>query len=215
MQIYKKDVIVSGTIQAVVQHGVDDEFDHQKTERLREVIRDLEKSTILSILSGNTIGGVTATRTQRGIRSALATNAASIGTLTESWFGNTIKLAWDNGGSDLNLTVIDSTGKRLVDGFQGSAKQVIQGQGDNLFRNWVDTYQSTFGTMRIVLSRWMPNLELFNLASGRCRVVPLRQRSFQFIETARTGDSRKGFVVGEYTTEVRNEAGMSRAKFTG
>jgi hypothetical protein len=49
------------------------------------------------------------------------------------------------------------------------------------------------------------------LASPRVKVVPLRGRSFQFERVAKTGDSEKGMVLGEYTTEVKNEEGLAKA----
>lgn len=45
-QIFTASVSVSGTMQAVRAHGVADEADYQKQERLRELLRDLENTVI-------------------------------------------------------------------------------------------------------------------------------------------------------------------------
>lgn len=210
VQLFKKDVIVSGTQEAVtLLGGVNDEFTYQQQQRVREALRDLEKAVILGILSGNTIGSASARRTLKGLRSFIGTNAQSVGaTLTESWLGNTIKKAWDQGGTDVDLIVAGVNYKRTIDGFNSSRKLISN--DDSRYSQLVSEYESTFGVMRVVLSRWMPPAEALIIASQRVKVLPLQGRSFQFKEVASQGDSRKGMVLGEYTVEVRNEEGMAR-----
>lgn len=209
VQIYKKDVVVSGTRQAVANlAGVTDEFGYQKANRLKEMLRDLNKSVILSILSGNTIGTAAAPRTMRGLRASITTNVQSIGTITDSYLGNLIKAAWDNGGVDVDAIVIDSAWKRLVDNLNGSRIRTVN--NENRFRNLIQEYEGTYGTQRVVLDRWMLPNTAFAISTNRIKVVPLRGRTFQYMDVARTGDSMKGFIVGEYTLEVKNEDGLSR-----
>lgn len=193
----KKDVIVSGTAEAVtLLGGIQDEFTYQQQQRIREILRDLEKAVVLGILSNNSIGSATARRTLKGVRSYIATNAQSVGpTLTESWLGNSIKAAWDNGGTDVDVILAGVNYKRLIDQYNASRKLI--GNEDAKFSNLVTEYESTFGVMKVVLSRWMPSSELLILSSQRVKVLPLQGRSFQFKEVASTGDSRKGMVLGE------------------
>lgn len=210
IQLFKKDVIVSGTMEAVTQlGGIDDEFTYQQAGRITEIVRDLEKAVVLGILSGNTIGSTTARRTLDGIRNVISTNVQSVGaSLTESWLGNTIKLAWDQGGTDCNLIYAGVNYKRIIDTF--TATRVQQNPRDPRFTNLVSEYESTFGLLSVMLGRWMPANELLILATNRINIPPLQGRSFQFREVASQGDSRKGMVVGEYTVELRNEEGMAR-----
>jgi hypothetical protein len=210
LQLFKKDVIVSGTQEAVTQlGGINDEFTYQQQQRIREALRDLEKAVILGILSGNTIGSATARRTMKGLRSFITTNAQSVGaTLTESWLGNSLKAAWDQGGTDVDVILAGVNYKRIIDQFNASRKLIPN--EDSKFSNLVSEYESTFGVMRVVLSRWMPANEALILSSQRIKVLPLQGRSFQFKEVASQGDARKGMVLGEYTVEVRNEEGLAR-----
>lgn len=212
VQLIKKDVIVSGTQEAVtLLGGVNDEFTYQQQQRVREALRDLEKAVVLGILSGNTIGSATARRTMKGLRSFVATNVQSVGsTLTESWLGNTIKSAWDNGGTDVDVILAGVNVKRTIDTFNSSRKLIPN--EDLRFTQLVSEYESTFGVMKVVLSRWMPAGEAIIMASQRIKVLPLQGRSFQFREVASQGDSRKGMILGEYTLEVRNEEGMSQIR---
>lgn len=145
----------------------------------------------------------------RGIRSFLTTNVQSVGpTLTESWLGNAIKAAWDQGGTDVDVIVCGVNYKRIIDSFNASRKMVSN--DDTKFNQLLSEYESTFGLMKVVLSRWMPANEALVLSTQRVKVLPLQGRSFMFKEVASQGDSRKGMVLGEYTIELRNEEGMSR-----
>lgn len=208
-QIFKRDLVVSGTVQAVTQlGGITDETDYQKQQRMRETIRDLEKAVIRGRALGNTLGSATAYRTMDGVIARLTTNAQSIATLTESWLGNVLQNAWDAGGTDIDILCVDANWKRTIDGWNTSRVRVVN--DETLYRNLVTTYESVFGVQRVILSRWMPANSLLAVSSRRVHVVPLQGRSYQFIPVAATGDAVKGMVIGEYTVEIRNEEGMAR-----
>jgi hypothetical protein len=128
--------------------------------------------------------------------------------LTESWFGTAIQDAWTQGGTDLDLVVAGVNYKRIIDSWNSTRKLIPN--DDRRYINAVSEYESTFGMLTIMLSRWMPANEALIISTSRTKVVPLQKRSFQFREVVSQGDSRKGFVVGEYTLEVKNESGMSR-----
>jgi hypothetical protein len=76
---------------------------------------------------------------------------------------------------------------------------------ETTFRTAVEVYESDFGVQRVIMSRWLPEDMLLVLDSSRIKVVPLAGRSFAYEELAKTGDSIRGQVVGEYTIELRNE----------
>jgi hypothetical protein len=43
-------------------------------------------------------------------------------------------------------------------------------------------------------------------------VLPMQGRSFFYEEMGKSGDNRKGMVVGEYTTEVYHPSAMARLR---
>ena len=69
----------------------------------------------------------------------------------------------------------------------------------------MSVYESDFGVCRVVMSRWMPSDSLLLLDSSRVQVMPLQGRSFHYKPLSVDGDSSRGLVVGEYTTEFKNE----------
>lgn len=210
VQLFKEDVIVSGTQSAVSLHGgIEDEYEYQKQKKITEAVRNLEKAVIMGIASGNSIGSNSARRTMAGMRALITTNVRSVGpTLTESWLGTAIQDAWSQGGTDVNLILCGVAHKRLIDNFNATRKLIPN--DDSRFSNLVSVYESTFGAMTIMLSRWMPSSEALVLATPRIKVVPLQKRSFTAKDVLSQGDSRKGMVIGEYTLEFRNQAAMAR-----
>jgi hypothetical protein len=210
-QIIKKDIIVSGTMQAVTQlGGVSNEFDYQKEKRTREIIRDLEKAAILGKTSGNSIGSSTAYRTMKGIWDFIATNSTSCATITPSALNDAMKGAYDAGASDLDLIVCDPLWKKVVDQFNESAIRVNDPSGPEMYSRQVRFFEGSFGAARVISSRWMPAKSLMVLSTQRVKVLPLQGRSFHYEAVAKTGDSEKGMVIGEYTVEVNQESGLAK-----
>lgn len=212
-QIFKKDIIISGTVEAQ-EHlgGVTNEMDYQRTQRLRESLRDLEKAMIRGKTSLNTIGSTTAFRTMDGVLARLVTNVTtlgSVGALTSSRLDDIIEGAWDQGGTDLDLIVADSKFKKQIGTFNATRIDVVNRDGRHF--NNVNVFEGTFGEHEVILGRWMPKNSLMVISTQRVNVPPLRGRSYRFVPVSRTGDAEKGMIIGEYTVEVHNEEGMAQA----
>lgn len=208
VQLFRRDVIVSLTEMAVTHIGVANELEHQKMNRTRELLLDIERALIIGKSSGNTIGSSTAYRTAKGIWDSISTNATSTGTLTTTYLEDVIQDAWEAGGTDCNLIVCDAAWKRVIDSWNSSRVEVMN--EDSAYRQRVTVYEGTFGVFRVLLNRWMPANSLMVLAPNRIKVVPLAGRSPAYYPVARTGDAEKGYVATELTFEVKSEAGMSR-----
>jgi hypothetical protein len=202
-QIMKVGVKLSGTAQAVGWLTTGDKLADAKVMRLRELLRDLEKTILLGRTDVATIGSDTARRTMAGIVCSLATNVVSCATLTESALGNLLQKCYDQGSKDVDLIVAPPKQKRVISGWNGSRIHVTNEV--NAYRNVVEIYESDFGAQRVIMNRWLPDDTILALDSGRIKVVPLRGRSFQYEELAKGGDYARGQVVGEYTLELRNE----------
>jgi len=210
-QIFKTDVIVSGTVEATRKlGGISSEFDYQRQLRMRELLRDLEKAVIRGKSFGNTLGSASAYRTFNGVLNQITTNVTSVGSLTQAALDAAIKAAWVRGGfkSGRGVILADANWKLEIDSYNNSRIQVQQ--PDPAFRQNIMTYENAFGSFEVHLNRWMPANSAVVLEPARVKVLPLSGRSFQFKPVATTGDSSRGILLGEYTVEVAGEDGMAK-----
>jgi hypothetical protein len=216
-QIFTAAVSVSGSMQAARAHGVADEVDYQKQERLRELLRDLENCVINGVAPGATPqGSSTVRRTMNGLLRIIQSNVfqpdtgamppgggAGSDELNEPVLNAAMRLIWEQSAGKIDTIVVSGVQKRKINQFVSSQRRF--GPGDQRASDLVSVYESDFGVCRVVLSRWVPADKVLLLDSSRIEVMPLSGRSFQYKTLGATGDSVDGQLVGEYTLECRNE----------
>ena len=216
VQLYQKPVNVSDTQRAVdLLGGVGDEYSYQVTQRTREIVRDLEKNTILGVASGNSYGSASAYRTTKGLwRSIPAGTTKSAASFSESFLVNeVIRSAWDNGATDLDAIVADGNLKRSLDELADS--RIRTTQDEETYRTEINVFESSFGRQQILpANRWMPVNSLIVFGSDRVNVVNLQGRSFQNVPLSRVGHAERTMITGEYTLEVKNVTGHAKAYLT-
>lgn len=217
MQIFTAGISVSGSLLAARQHGVDDELDYQKQERLRELLRDLENTVINGVSAGSDPqGSSTVRRSMNGIIPTIQSNSFIPGlggipdgagtsgdVLTEEMLNAALEQVWDTSSGTVDTIVLNGTQKRALNSFIGSERRF--GADDEVFKNLVSVYESDFGVCKVILTRWVPSDTVLMLDSSRLSVVPMAGRSFHFKPLASVGDSFSGQMIGEYTLEMRNE----------
>lgn len=216
-QIFAATVDVTGTMQAARQHGVSDELDYQKQERLRELLRDLENCVINGTAPATgQQGSASVRRSMNGIVRQVATNQFVPGQngfpagggggtdLNEAVLNAALRLSWEQSQGRIDTIVVGGLQKRRINQFVASTSRHFE-PGDSRFKDMVSVYESDFGVCRVILSRWTPADTVLLLDSSRVEVLPLAGRSFHFKPLGATGDSVSGQVVGEYTLEFRNE----------
>ena len=210
-QIFAETVDVSGTEIAVNQIGVANEYEWQKQLRTAELLRQLELAVMRSSLPAATPQGSSSVRrTMKGIQYTFSTNSdnASSATLTKDILDGYIRDAWTGGARGMNLIVANAFQKSKIDGFLTSARRY--GPMDQSIKTLVDVYHTSFGHMDVMLNHNVPNDEVWMLDTSLIKVLPLQGRSFQHVALGKTGDAQRGQIVGEYTLEMKNEAGHAR-----
>ncbi len=216
-QIFSATVEVSGSMQAVRAHGVRDELDYQKQERLRELLRDLENTVINGVASAvDPQGSASVRRSMNGIIHQITTNVFQTGVgaippgdgpggdqLNEAVLNAALRAIWERSSGAVDTIVVNGAQKRRINAFASAQRAYLP--DDDRFRDLVSVYESDFGVARVILSRWVPADTVLLLDSSRIEVLPLDGRSFAFRELASAGDAFRGQVIGEYTLEFRNE----------
>lgn len=213
-QIFTATIDVSGSMQAANQHGITDEVDYQKQERMRELLRDLENTVINGVAPASTPqGSGSVRRTMNGIIRSIETNvfepgqggmpSGDSGALNEALLNAALRAIWEQSSGVVDTIVCGGIQKRRINSFATAARAYLP--EDTRFSDMVSVYESDFGVARVLLSRWVPPGMVLLLDSSRVGVLPLQGRSFHYKPLAATGDSVSGQVIGEYTLEFKNE----------
>ena len=226
-QISRKDVVVTGTQEAVDKAGRDSEMRYQTAKRGKELLRDME-----SIVAGNqgaVTGNTTTARKLRSLESWLTTNtnrntgatgtagadstgqtdaaqdASATRDLTEALLKDTIQQTYASGGmtTGKEFLMVGPYNKTVVSGFAGrtSARQNI---GAEKIQAAANLYASDFGDIKIVPSLFSRERSATLVCPEYAAVSYLRPISRK--DLAVTGDSMRKFMQAEYTLEMRNEA---------
>lgn len=223
-QISAKNLVVSGTQDAVVKAGRTREMVYQLTKRAKELRRDMEY--VLTQNQAKVTGNDTTARQLRSLESWYTTNtsrssglgvngangsastAATDGTqraLSEAMLKTVLQSVWSAGG-DPDLIMAGPFNKVGISAFAGNATRVQNpAEQDNTLVTNIDVYKSDFGTHDIVANRFSRDRTVHILTTELWAISTLRP--IQTVELAKTGDSEKAMILTEYTLEARNEAG--------
>lgn len=215
-QISSKDVIVSGTQDAVNKAGRNREMVYQMLLRSRELKRDIE--FVLTNNQAPVTGNSTTARQLRPLCSWYVTNddrgasgadgssttAATDGTqrdLTEDLMKTVLQKCWVEGGMP-DVLMTGAFNKQVISGFSGNHTRVQETANKKLVTA-IDVYVSDWGSHRVVPNRFSRARDLHVLDMDYWAIAWLRPLAT--VDLAKTGDATKGLIQGEYTLESKNE----------
>lgn len=220
--LFNIPIAISGTQAAIARNTLGlESFEDARAKLFRQVPSDLEKEVIRGVLNGaNSLGTTSATRTMKGIRGHVTAVNSQIASASFSanphlYIGNVWEQAFQNGASE-NETwgiVAGRTFYRDISNLNDS--KVNDSNAREVFKRVIREYEGPFGNCTVFMSRVLPATELLVLPRERIRVVPLTGRNFTYEELGKSGDNRKGQVIGEYTTEVHHPDAMARLRGGG
>lgn len=226
-QISRKEVIVSGTQEAVDKAGRNSEIVYQMGKKRDELKRDKEfvLCSNQAPVTGNSstapqlrpLCGWFATNDSRGSGGADGSTsaAATDGTqraLTLAMINTGQQSAWTQGGKPTFLMTGPVQRVNLTTLF-GTAATKFYAVEDKKMVNTIQAYEGDFGMVKVVTNRFVrggqtaADREVFGLDPSLWAVAHLKGRKMVTMDLARTGDSEKGVVLSEYTLECRQEAG--------
>lgn len=220
-QISEKDVVVTGTQQAVKKAGRSDEMAYQMAKRSKELKRDME--AILVGPQGQVAGDSNTARKLRALESWLTTNvnrgtgganataatasptdatAGAVRTFTETILKDVIQKVFTSGGTP-SVLMVGPINKQRVSDFTGraSARQTI---GAEKIQAAASLYASDFGDLKVIPNRFQRERSAFVLDPDYVSVDYLR--GFNKQDLAKTGDAERKMLNVEYTLAMKNEA---------
>lgn len=219
-QISTKNVVISGTLEALDKAGRRSELTYQLAKLGSELKRDMESALLAnqSPVAGNT----TTARRTAGLPAFIKTNT-SFGTggadtagiaartdgtqraFTEALLKGVIAKVWESGGTP-KMLMVGSFNKQAASAFNGIAtrfRDVPAGQQAQIV-GAADVYVSDFGTVNIVPNRFQRARDAFIVDPQYASMAVLRPIQQQ--ELAKTGDAEKRLMLVEYGLKVNNEA---------
>jgi hypothetical protein len=220
-QISRKDVVVSGTQDAVSKAGRAKEIVYQMVLKNKELRRDME--FVLCNNQAPVTGDSTTARQLRPALSWYSTNVSAGGgspangtastartdgtqrALTESLLKAQLQSAWTNGGK-IDMIMPGPFNKTVISGFTGNTTRT-QDTRDGRLSAAIDVYESDFGVHTIKANRFSRDRDLHLLMTDMWAVSYLRP--IKAVDLARTGDNEKGMLLVEYTLEARNQKGSA------
>lgn len=209
VQLFQKDIRVSNTAQRVAHYGTGDPYAYQKTKKMVELARDIEKA----LVAGTTASGSSGVaRRLNGAIALITTNKTtrnSGSSLSETEFNDIMQSIYDN-GSDITVdkAFTGASLKRVISGYTAGSTKFTQA-GDRLINSY-SVYESDFGVVTVYLEREVPttagNKAIMLVDSSKWKVAYLTDGRPQHIPLATIGSAKRGMLEAELTLEARNEA---------
>lgn len=207
--IFQKGVKATGSMQAISQYGIDDEFMYQSNKAVPHLMRLVEKSLFHGVRDAGTAA---APRSAGGLGTFITDNTvAAGGAIAKSDVDNLMEeIVMDGGNPDLLVLSprIANDLRALID----SSSFVRVGQENTVLgMRPIVAVNTQYGPLRMIESRWCPTSTAYALDSRKVGVYTLRP--FASHALAKTGDSVKGEVITELSLLVAND--KSHGKITG
>lgn len=204
-QIFQKGVLISYTLRAVNQAGIGDEFAYQTTQRMKEIMREMDNTVINGIKSADA-GSDTSYRSMAGMLEMTSQSGGNVNTTAEaiapSVVNASVKTIWDNGGNP-DFILVGGKQKRNISAFDQAYRRKDYNSTDAGYI--VDKFTSDLGfVLQVWVDPWMPDDTYVIGDSSKMNLMPLQNDSMRAEELAKTGRSWKAQVTGQYTNEFRN-----------
>jgi hypothetical protein len=203
-QIFRRELKLSGTSQAVNSVGQDTLWANQVSELLPEMMAELR---LAALHSKQTVDGDESLRTMGGLF-YYVTNAIdeANSAVTTEMLDSKIEQLLDSGANPNDLVLLAPT--RQIRKINALKIARVVGGGmdpkDTTIRNNVDQYEFSDALVRIVRVPELARNEMYIGERGKFKIVPLQKRAFHVEDIGKVGDSVQKLLIGEYTCEVMN-----------
>lgn len=204
-QIIEKVTQVSGTARALKPKGIGDTFDAEVQDRLIETKRDLEWYFLNGV---KTLESDSTPRQMAGLMNLVNANnvVTTAGALKEDHILDALQKMWDKGAQGEYFAFVNATQKRAINAIakaEGNVRWVMDnGSVANKYGIAVSQIVTDFGTVNLVLDRYMKNNGILILDMNEVRIAELRPTFYEDLPKA--GDYFKGHIINESTIKLLN-----------
>ena len=214
-QIIEKVTQVSGTARALKPKGIGDTFDAEVQDRLIETKRDLEWYFLNGVKTLESDG---TPRQMAGLMNLVNANnvVTTKGALAEDHILDALQKMWDKGAQGEYFAFVNATQKRAINALAKAGNNVRwvldNGSVANKYGIAVSQIVTDFGTVNLVLDRYMDNNGILTLDMDEVRIAELRGTFYEDLPKA--GDYFKGHIINESTIKLLNSYAGSKILVT-
>ncbi|WP_425447747.1 SU10 major capsid protein [Dethiothermospora halolimnae] len=207
-QIFDDTIKISGTAEAVAQHGIADIYEYEKQKKQVELALQLEKAAINGVKYNNGTK-----RMMGGIRSFIKTNVIDAGDseITIDMINDLAQKIYTYGGFKSGgryVIMVPAVQKRKISKLKDD--KIIIERKDQSRGQVVNSILTDFGEFDILLNNNLHADELLIDDINRIKLMPLQGREFFHKYLGEKGDYTEGQIVGEYTLEFQQEKAHAR-----
>lgn len=208
-QIFDDTITITGTAQAVGQHGINDLYEYEKQKKQLELAGNLEKALINGIRFESPDGNV---RMMGGLRYFAETVEKT--EMTYEDFVDVAQELYEQGAHSIDghsyVIMVGSHQKRKLSRLNND--KVIIDREDKKRGEVVNEIVTDFGVFPVVLNKNVAPDEMFIIDLEKLSINPLKGRSWQHKFLGKTGDKTAGQIVGEYVLVARHPQTMRHIK---
>jgi len=213
-QIFYKVMNITETQEVIAKYaGVQSEVEYQVRKKFVELAKDVEYSLLVGT---STAGGTAAARKLGGLLTVITTNtatasgAASTGTAFEDTLNDLFETMFGTGQTP-DTVLVAGARKRIISALTQNVTRNVDAMAKTQI-NSINIYDSDFGTVNIILDRYVPSTSLFAVKLEFFRTAYLRK--FKRIPLAKTSDATRVAIVGELTLDVLHEEAGGQITFS-
>ena len=188
--------------------GLPKVYDEEQADKTMEVLKQLERQSVMGRTNGSTIGASGVPSTMAGIYHSIATNVSSHATYSNSFLNNALESI--HGYTDLESNVDRYHLFAGVTAF----RQVSQSRASRIDETTDETgagvkkvtkYMSDFGDIPITMLRWLPKGTILGVRKDFVKIAPFSGMSFQSRKYDNGSSNEVGYVEGDYGLEFMQE----------
>lgn len=203
-QILTKTIKVSGTADAQDAYGRAKESAYQMSKKMAEIKRDLESALCLTNANFTVGDSVTARKLATAFFMIDAGNVVAGGTaaLTEAMILSGLEKLYNSGG-EASVIMVKPSDSKIIAGFSGATGRQRQiTNSSTTVTNNVKVYETPFGDVSVVMNRFQLATAALLYDPSNWRLLVLRNWFREVL--AKTGDSMKQMIVGEFSLKHVN-----------
>lgn len=197
-QMGQEKVEATRTQRKRAMYGGGDPYDHEVEKKFKELAIRFERSLVVGqrVMSGDN-----KKRFMGGFLFFVTTNAESnTKANVELAINNLLRKTYEAGGTPHTLMVSPAI-KSAISAIDADKRRTTR--TERTAGEVVDRYESDFGEVNIVVNRFLPKTKGLLIQDEFCKRRVFDAYFHELL--AKTGDSDKGQIVGEFTLEVKNE----------